>query len=162
MSGSTALLLTVLVRVSSSSDPTTSMSPRLVLVVWLSEEEIEDVEDMRDLASRLSRTCRKRPLLMAASLLLFPWTVSDGKHCQRSHFAAKTFDISVLFPVSIPGSVEVSTPSSPPELKKTSKASWSEMSISSIWSSKSTFTSIDEMLPMGAAGKEEDRKLSAS
>lgn len=60
--------------------------------------------------------------------------------------------ISVLFLVSLPGSGEVSTPSSP-ELKKTSKVSWSEMSISSIWSSKSTFTSMDEMLPIGAAGQ---------
>ncbi|KAG7229630.1 hypothetical protein INR49_012674, partial [Caranx melampygus] len=48
------------------------------------------------------------------------------------------------------------------KLKKTSKASWSEISISSIWSRRSTFTSIDEMLPMGATQREEDKKLSAS
>lgn len=59
--------------------------------------------------------------------------------------------ISAAVPAFIPGSGDVSPPSSPPELKKTSKVSWSEMSISSIWSSKSTFTSMEEMLPIGAA-----------
>jgi len=55
--------------------------------------------------------------------------------------------------VSIPGSGGVSAPSSPSQLKNTSKASWSEMSVRSIWSSKSTFTSMDETLPIGAAGE---------
>lgn len=54
----------------------------------------------------------------------------------------------------IPGSGEVSKPSSPPELKKTSSVSWSDTSTSSIWSSKSTFTSMDEMLPIVAAEAE--------
>lgn len=41
--------------------------------------------------------------------------------------------------------------SSPPELRKTSKASWSDMSIKSICSSMSTFTSIEDMLPIVSA-----------
>ena len=82
VSGGAALRLTVLVCVSSSSDLTTGVSPPLALV-WLSSEEFEDVEDMRDLASRPSRTCRKSPLLMTSSLLLFAWTVSQTEHIVR-------------------------------------------------------------------------------
>lgn len=40
---------------------------------------------------------------------------------------------------------------SPPELRKTSKASWSDMSRRSICSNVSTFTSIEDILPMGSA-----------
>lgn len=62
-----ALRFTVLVCASSLSDPTTGVSSPVTFMVWLSEDEFEDVEEMRDLASRLSRTCRKSPLLMASS-----------------------------------------------------------------------------------------------
>lgn len=57
--------------------------------------------------------------------------------------------------ISAPGSGDASAPSSAPEpepeLRKTSRASWSEISIKSICSRTSTFTSIEEILPMGAA-----------
>lgn len=54
--------------------------------------------------------------------------------------------------VSAPGSGDANAPSSAPEpeLRNTSRASWSDMSIRSICSRTSTFTSIEEMLPMGA------------
>lgn len=47
--------------------------------------------------------------------------------------------------------------SSPPEFRKTSKASWSDMSIRSICSNTSMFTSMDDMLPMGS-GKRRARE----
>lgn len=109
---------------------------------------------MRDLASRPSRTCRKSPLLMTSSFLLCPWTVGEMEHMVRE-VGGVVYSIQpgchLMVPGFIPGSGDMSPPSSPLELKKTSKLSWSEMSISSIWSSRSTFTSMDEMLPIGAA-----------
>lgn len=52
--------------------------------------------------------------------------------------------------------------SSPPEFKKTSRASWSEMSIRSICSSMSMFTSMDDMLPMGSGKTRAREKVTPS
>lgn len=57
---------------------------------------------------------------------------------------------SALILIVIPVRGEVSDSSSSTELKKTSKLSWSGMSMSSIWS---TFTSMEEMLLIGAANR---------
>lgn len=103
---------------------------------------------MRDFASKPSRTCRKSPLLMTPLFFLCSWAEKERVVRVGVHSLA----VTSYLPGFIPGSGDVSPSSSPLELKKTSKVSWSEMSISSIWSSRSTFTSIDEMLPIGAAG----------
>jgi len=53
-------------------------------------------------------------------------------------------------------------PSSVPQARNTSTVSWSDRSIMSICSSTSTFTSMEEMLPKGAAETEVSKKVSAS
>lgn len=52
--------------------------------------------------------------------------------------------------------------SSVPQPRNTSTVSWSDKSIMSICSSMSTFTSMEEMLPKGAAETEASEKVSAS
>lgn len=52
--------------------------------------------------------------------------------------------------------------SSVPQPRNTSTVSWSVRSIMSICSSTSTFTSMEEMLPKGAAEREANKKVSAS
>lgn len=68
-------------------------SPPLALLLWLSEEELEDVEDMRDLASRPSRTCPKSPLRVTSSspslLLLIPCTASRIQNIVRDASARR-------------------------------------------------------------------------
>lgn len=59
-----------------------------------------------------------------------------------------------------PATGEAALLSSPPECRKTSRASWSDMSIRSICSSMSTFTSMDDMLPIGSGHKERRWDLS--
>lgn len=51
--------------------------------------------------------------------------------------------------------------SSVPQPRNTSTVSWSVRSIMSICSSTSTFTSMEEMLPKGAAEREASKKVSA-
>lgn len=52
--------------------------------------------------------------------------------------------------VHLPMTGEAALLSSPPECRNTSRASWSDMSIRSICSSMSTFTSMEDMLPIGS------------
>lgn len=52
--------------------------------------------------------------------------------------------------------------SSVPQARNTSTVSWSDRSIMSICSSTSTFTSMEEMLPKGAAETEVSKKVNAS
>lgn len=63
-----------------------------------------------------------------------------------------------------PGNADTSAPSSElePELRKTSRASWSDTSIRSICSRTSTFTSMEEMLPMGAVHEQEAARQNMS
>ena len=50
----------------------------------------------------------------------------------------------------LPSPGEAALLSSPPECRKTSRASWSDISIRSICSSMSTFTSMEDILPIGS------------
>lgn len=62
----------------------------------------------------------------------------------------------------IPGRGPATLLSSVPQPRNTSMVSWSDRSIMSICSSMSTFTSMEEMLPKGAAETEASKKVSAS
>lgn len=63
--------------------------------------------------------------------------------------------------VCIPSICEATLLSSPPELRKTSNASWSDMSIRSICSSMSTFTSIDDMLPIVSVNQRKNDNITS-
>lgn len=62
----------------------------------------------------------------------------------------------------IPGRDPATLLSSVPQPKNTSTVSWSDRSSTSICSSMSTFTSMEEMLPKGAAETEASEKVSDS